>query len=60
MDKENKNKLEALLEKVANEQDLEIYDLNIQTSQNPIVIQIIIRISIRILIRHQVLIIIDI
>ncbi len=43
MDKENKNKLEALLEKVANELDLEIYDLNIQTSQNPIVIQIIIR-----------------
>ncbi len=43
MNKENKNKLEALLEKVANEQDLEIYDLNIQTSQNPIVIQIIIR-----------------
>ena len=43
MDKENKNKLEALLEKVANEQDLEIYDLNIQTSQNPIVIQITIR-----------------
>ncbi len=43
MNKENKNKLEALLEKVANEQDLEIYDLNIQTSQNPIVIQIIIQ-----------------
>ena len=43
MNKENKNKLEALLEKVANEQDLEIYDLNIQTSQNPIVSQIIIR-----------------
>ena len=43
MDKENKNKLEALLEKVANERDLEIYDLNIQTTQNPIVIQIIIR-----------------
>jgi len=43
LNKENKNKLEALLEKVANEQDLEIYDLNIQTSQNPIVIQITIR-----------------
>ncbi len=43
MNKENKDKLEALLEKVANEKDLEIYDLNIQTSQNPIVIQIIIR-----------------
>ena len=34
---------EALLEKVANEKDLQIYDLNIQTSQNPIVIQITIR-----------------
>ncbi len=43
MNKENKNKLEVLLEKVAIEQDLEICDLNIQTSQNPIVIQIIIR-----------------
>ena len=34
---------EALLEKVANEQDLEIYGLNIKTNQNPIVIEIIIK-----------------
>ena len=40
MNKENKSKLKALLEKVANEKDLEIYDLNIQTNQNPIVIEI--------------------
>ena len=39
MNKEHKNKLEALLEKVANERELEIYDLNIQTNQNPIVIE---------------------
>jgi len=43
LNKENKSKLEALLEKVANEQDLEIYGLNIQTNQNPIVIEIIIK-----------------
>ena len=43
MNKENKSKLEALLEKVANERDLEICGLNIQTNQNPIVIEIIIR-----------------
>jgi len=43
LNKENKSKLEGLLAKVANESDLEICDLNIQTSQNPIVIQIIIR-----------------
>ena len=43
MNKENKNKLEALLEKVANERDLEIYGLNIQTNQNPIIIEIIIK-----------------
>ena len=40
MNKENKSKLKALLEKVANEKGLEIYDLNIQTNQNPIVIEI--------------------
>jgi len=40
LNKENKNKLEALLEKVANERDLEICGLNIQTNQNPIVIEI--------------------
>jgi len=43
LNKENKIKLEALLEKVANERDLEICGLNIQTNQNPIVIEITIR-----------------
>ena len=43
MNKENKRKLEDLLEKVANEWDLEIYGLNIQTNQNPIVIEITIK-----------------
>ncbi len=43
MNKENKSKLEALLERAANERDLEICGLNIQTNQNPIVIEIIIR-----------------
>ncbi len=43
MNKENKSKLEKLLGNVANKQDLEIYSLNIQTNQNPIVIEIIIK-----------------
>jgi len=43
LDKENKNKLEALLEKVANEWDLEICSLKLETNQNPIVIEIIIK-----------------
>ena len=43
MNKEDKSKLETLLKKVANEQDLEICGLNIQTNQNPIVIEITIR-----------------
>ena len=43
MNKENKSKLEALLERVANERDLEICGLSIQTNQNPIVIEITIR-----------------
>jgi ribosome maturation factor RimP len=43
LNKENKSKLEKLLENVANKQDLEIYSLNIQTNQNPIVIEIIIK-----------------
>jgi len=43
LNKENKSKLEALLEKVANEQDLEICGLNIQTNQNPIVVKITIK-----------------
>ncbi len=43
MNKENKSKLEALLKKVADDSDLEICGLNIKTSQNPIVIEIIIQ-----------------
>ncbi len=43
MNKENKSKLEALLEKLAKERGLEIYNLNILTNQNPMVIEIIIR-----------------
>jgi len=43
LNKENKSKLETLLEKVAYEWDLEIYDLNIKTNHNPIVIEIIIK-----------------
>ena len=43
LNKENKSKLEALLDKVANERNLEICGLNIQTNQNPIVIEITIR-----------------
>ena len=43
MNKETKIKLKTLLEKVANERDLEIYDLNIQTNQNPIIIKIFIK-----------------
>ena len=43
MNKEKKSKLETLLEKVANENDLEINGLNIQTNHNPIVIEITIK-----------------
>jgi len=43
LNKENKSKLEKLLENVANERDLEIYRLNIQTNQNPIIIEITIK-----------------
>ena len=43
MDKANKNKLERLLKKVANEWNFEICSLNIQTNQNPIVLKIIIK-----------------
>ena len=43
MNKENKSKLETLLENIANERDLEIYGFNIQTNQKPIVIEIIIK-----------------
>ena len=43
MNKENEIKLEALLEKIANERDLEIYRLNIHTNQNPIILNVIIK-----------------
>ena len=43
MNKENKNRLETLLKKVANLWDYEIYSLKIKTNQNPIVIEIIIK-----------------
>ena len=43
LNKENRSKLQSLLEKVANEWDLEIYGLNIQTNQNPIAIEITIK-----------------
>ena len=43
MNKENKLKLESALKRIANEQDLEIYGLNIQSNQNPIVIEIFIK-----------------
>ena len=42
MNKENKRKLETLLKKVANEWDIKIFSLNIQTNQNPTVVKIII------------------
>ena len=40
MNKENKNKLEIILQKVAKEYDFEICSLDIQTNQNPIILQI--------------------
>ena len=43
MNKENKNKLEVRLKKVANEWDFKICSLNLRTNQNPIVIEIIIK-----------------
>ena len=43
MNKENKSKLEALLKKVANAQDLQICSLSIQTNQNPTVVKITIK-----------------
>ena len=43
MNKENQSKLKTLLGKVANERDLKIYDLNIQTNQTPIVVEIVIK-----------------
>ena len=43
MNKENKNKLETLIKKVANTWNFEICSLNIQTNQNPTVIKITIK-----------------
>ena len=43
MDKETKNNLEILLQKVAKEFNLKICSLNLLTNQNPIIIQIIIK-----------------
>ena len=43
MKKENKIKLESLLKKVADVWDFQICSLNLQTHQNPIVIEIIIK-----------------
>ena len=43
MNKENKNKLETLLVKLAYEWDLDICSLNIKTNQNPIVLKITIK-----------------
>tara|TARA_Y100000991_G_scaffold55627_1_gene40643 strand:- start:259 stop:726 length:468 start_codon:yes stop_codon:yes gene_type:complete len=41
--KENKNKLEILLQKLASEWDLEVCSLNVKTNQNPIIVEITIR-----------------
>ena len=43
MNKENKSKLEYILKKIANEWNFEIYSLKIDTNQNPILIEIIIK-----------------
>jgi len=43
LNKENKIKLESLLNKAANKWNFEICTLNIQTNQNPIVVEITIR-----------------
>ena len=43
MNKENKSRLESLLQKVANIWDFEICSLNLQTNRNPIVIEIFIK-----------------
>ena len=43
MNNENKNKLETLLKKVAQAWDFEICKLNLQTNQNPTVIEITIK-----------------
>ena len=43
MNKDNKNKLEIILQKIAKEYDFEICSLDIQTNQNPIILQITIK-----------------
>ena len=43
MNIEKKSRLATVLEKIANEQDLEIYGLNVKTNLNPIVIEIVIK-----------------
>ena len=43
MNKENKIELETLLEKAANARGFEICSLNLQTNQNPIIVEIIIK-----------------
>ena len=43
MQKENKNKLEIILQKVASKWDLEVCRLNIKTNQNPIIVEITVR-----------------
>ena len=43
MNKDNKSKLENILKKVADEWNFEICNLKIQTNQNPIIIEVIIK-----------------
>ena len=43
MNKDNKNKLESILKEVADEWNFEICSLKIQTNQNPIIIEVIIK-----------------
>ena len=43
MNKDNKSKLESILKKVADEWNFEICSLKIQTNQNPIIIEVIIK-----------------
>ena len=43
MNKENKRKLEILLDKIAHKWNLEICSLNIQTNKNPIIVETFIR-----------------
>ena len=43
MNKANKSELESILKKVADEWNFELYSLKIQTNQNPIIIEVIIK-----------------